>query len=253
MAWMHMRYQAEKEMFLEKERESREEEKVRVPLSLGNMFDNLLPQSNQNHMFAIFRFWAISELMSQICSKHIPECCNLFYMSPCCWQSWSHVKPSGAIESYMYFMEWKKFGVCSSWRENIQLLIHWLWTHRLLQRNTKPEPYHRRRPRHHRQDRADELRRRSHDRLRQHRKRHRHFVSVYYCASEMVVVRCSCTWYMNRGFASLCIGEVPMGVHLHKELLSYREIPVRSQFCSLGHPPHTLKKSTSALCDYSCF
>jgi hypothetical protein len=69
----------------------------------------------------------------------------------------------------------------------------------------------------------------------------------------MVVVRCSCTWYMNRGFASLCIGEVPMGVHLHKELLSYREIPVRSQFCSLGHPPHTLKKSTSSLCDYSCF
>jgi len=48
-----MRYQAEKEMFLEKERESREEEKVRVPLTLG---DNLLPQSNHNHMFAIFRF-----------------------------------------------------------------------------------------------------------------------------------------------------------------------------------------------------
>jgi hypothetical protein len=56
MAWMHMRYQAEKEMFLEKERESREEEKVRVPLTLDNMFDNLLPQSNHNHMFAIFRF-----------------------------------------------------------------------------------------------------------------------------------------------------------------------------------------------------
>jgi hypothetical protein len=76
-----MRYQAEKEMFLEKERESREEEKVRVPLTLG---DNLLPQSNHNHMFAIFRFRATSELMSHICSKHIPECCNLFYMSPCC-------------------------------------------------------------------------------------------------------------------------------------------------------------------------
>jgi calreticulin len=89
-------------------------------------------------------------------------------------------------------------------------------------RNTKPEPHHRRRPRHHRQDRADELSRRSHDRLRQRRK-HRHFVSFYYCASEMVVVWCSCSWYMNRGFASLCIGEVPMGVHLHKELLSYRK------------------------------
>lgn len=39
------------------------------------------------------------------------------------------------------------------------------------------------------------------------------------------------------------------GLPLHKKLVSYREIPVRSQFCNLGCPSHTLKnKSTSSLC-----